>query len=352
MILYLLKDKGPLNSKGKLVLKVDYWRVCAASTVPLKHSEPENLQIECGSMAMHKSSSTTICHKTYRVALRDFLRYDGCHKTSRVLSRFVSHVAEFAFLTFIRAYREGRVLSGREGRGGCKDVLTGSFCTGVFFRIYTLQRRAGLRKNSLVSFVAASRGKKLRSDGSHGENGNVAPMHTKAAYIVGFRVSPTHRYEYERVERFERWFSDNGVECAYMATEKDNEACIKLFAEKCNYNKWRLCTETIWAPENFFSKILTSYFKTSCLWAPGLRYHEGKSGLQMEGVPQILGRFSASGTVMRSSSKGHIGSQVFVCCDHALLRQSIPLAQDSINSRRFPSVWAACRGNGSAEIDE
>eukprot|EP01018_Ginkgo_biloba_P018313 Gb_31327 [translate_table: standard] len=54
MILYLLKDKGPSNSKGKLVLKVDYWRVCATSIMTLKHSEPETLQIECGSVAMHR----------------------------------------------------------------------------------------------------------------------------------------------------------------------------------------------------------------------------------------------------------------------------------------------------------
>eukprot|EP01018_Ginkgo_biloba_P037090 Gb_28962 [translate_table: standard] len=90
-------------------------------------------------------------------------------------------------------------------------------------------------------------GKKLISDGSiNGENrngnGNAAPVYTKAAYILGLRVSPTHRrlgIGFKLVETLERWFSENGAEYAYMATEKDNEACIKLFAGKCNYNKFR-----------------------------------------------------------------------------------------------------------------
>lgn len=68
------------------------------------------------------------------------------------------------------------------------------------------------------------------------------PVCTKTAYILGLRVSPTHRrmgIGLKLVERLERWFKENGAEYAYMATEKDNEPCIKLFCEKCNYNKFR-----------------------------------------------------------------------------------------------------------------
>eukprot|EP01018_Ginkgo_biloba_P016134 Gb_14869 [translate_table: standard] len=48
------------------------------------------------------------------------------------------------------------------------------------------------------------------------------------------------------VERLEQWSSQNGVEYAYVATEKDNE---------------RLCTETIWAQENFFPQDIEAILK-------------------------------------------------------------------------------------------
>eukprot|EP01018_Ginkgo_biloba_P014509 Gb_32566 [translate_table: standard] len=69
--------------------------------------------------------------------------------------------------------------------------------------------------------------KKLTSDGTDGENGNgnAALVHLG----IGFKL----------VERIERWFCEKRVEYAYIATEKDNEACIKIFAEKCNANKFR-----------------------------------------------------------------------------------------------------------------
>ena len=40
------------------------------------------------------------------------------------------------------------------------------------------------------------------------------------------------------VVRLEHVFKENGAEYGYMATEKDNEPCIKLFCEKCNYIKF------------------------------------------------------------------------------------------------------------------
>jgi len=41
------------------------------------------------------------------------------------------------------------------------------------------------------------------------------------------------------VQAVEEWSRGNGAHYAYMATEKDNEACIKLFVEKCGYAKFR-----------------------------------------------------------------------------------------------------------------
>ncbi|KAH9309376.1 hypothetical protein KI387_037287, partial [Taxus chinensis] len=58
------------------------------------------------------------------------------------------------------------------------------------------------------------------------------PLYTKAAYILGLRVSPTHRRKgigLRLVEELEKWFKTKEADYAYMATEKDNDACIKLF---------------------------------------------------------------------------------------------------------------------------
>ncbi|RWW02587.1 hypothetical protein GW17_00034287 [Ensete ventricosum] len=41
------------------------------------------------------------------------------------------------------------------------------------------------------------------------------------------------------VDRMEEWFKEKGAEYAYMATEKDNEASIRLFTERCGYSKFR-----------------------------------------------------------------------------------------------------------------
>jgi len=68
------------------------------------------------------------------------------------------------------------------------------------------------------------------------------PLFANAAYILGLRVSPTHRrlgIGLRLVRAVEEWFRTNGADYAYMATEKDNEACLKLFVEKCGFAKFR-----------------------------------------------------------------------------------------------------------------
>ncbi|CAN0917864.1 Probable N-acetyltransferase HLS1-like [Linum grandiflorum] len=71
---------------------------------------------------------------------------------------------------------------------------------------------------------------------------NSLPVYTKAAYVLGLRVSPSHRrmgIGLKLVRRLEEWFRENGVEYAYMATENDNQASIGLFTDKCGYTKFR-----------------------------------------------------------------------------------------------------------------
>ncbi|KAM3363408.1 putative N-acetyltransferase HLS1 [Capsicum galapagoense] len=68
------------------------------------------------------------------------------------------------------------------------------------------------------------------------------PIFTKLAYILGLRVSPSHRrmgIALKLVCQMEEWFRANGAEYSYIATENDNQASIKLFNHKCGYSKFR-----------------------------------------------------------------------------------------------------------------
>ncbi|OVA09325.1 GNAT domain [Macleaya cordata] len=90
-------------------------------------------------------------------------------------------------------------------------------------------------------------GKKLSRNGKIGNRNDTyinkfVPVYTKLAYILGLRVSSSHRrmgIGLKLVTRMEYWFRENGAEYSYMATEKDNEASVKLFTERCGYSKFR-----------------------------------------------------------------------------------------------------------------
>ncbi|KAK6927099.1 GNAT domain [Dillenia turbinata] len=65
---------------------------------------------------------------------------------------------------------------------------------------------------------------------------------SKVGYILGLRVLPLHRRKgigLSLVNHLEQWFIDNQVNFAYMATEKDNEASVKLFINKLGYIPFR-----------------------------------------------------------------------------------------------------------------
>lgn len=64
----------------------------------------------------------------------------------------------------------------------------------------------------------------------------------KVGYILGLRVAPAYRRRrigLSLVCSLEEWFKSNGVEYAYMATEKDNEASIQLFVDRLGYTRFR-----------------------------------------------------------------------------------------------------------------
>ncbi|PWA51018.1 Acyl-CoA N-acyltransferase [Artemisia annua] len=75
-----------------------------------------------------------------------------------------------------------------------------------------------------------------------GEPPKPLPVYTKVAYILGLRVSPSHRrmkIGLKLVCRMEEWFRDNGAEYSYIATDDENEPSVSLFTEKCGYSKFR-----------------------------------------------------------------------------------------------------------------
>ncbi|KAG5023792.1 hypothetical protein AAZX31_07G222000 [Glycine max] len=60
----------------------------------------------------------------------------------------------------------------------------------------------------------------------------------KIGCILGLRVSPTHRRKgvgLKLVNSVEEWMLRNGAEYAFLATEKNNNASINLFTNKCKY---------------------------------------------------------------------------------------------------------------------
>ncbi|KAJ6811694.1 putative N-acetyltransferase HLS1 [Iris pallida] len=79
----------------------------------------------------------------------------------------------------------------------------------------------------------------------HRVDGGTCPIYTKLAYVLGLRVAPAHRrmgVALELVARMEEWFRANGAEYSYMATEKDNEASLRLFTSRCGYREFRTPT--------------------------------------------------------------------------------------------------------------
>ncbi|CAN8251436.1 unnamed protein product [Cochlearia groenlandica] len=68
---------------------------------------------------------------------------------------------------------------------------------------------------------------------------------TKLAFVSGLRVSPLYRrmgIGLKLVQRLEEWFLQNGAVYAYVQTENDNAASVKLFTEKSGYYKHRTPT--------------------------------------------------------------------------------------------------------------
>lgn len=83
--------------------------------------------------------------------------------------------------------------------------------------------------------------KKLDRSSSNGARHHL-PVYAKVAYILGLRVSPSHRrmgLGLKLVKKMEKWFVQHGADYSYLATENDNHASVNLFTNKCGYSKFR-----------------------------------------------------------------------------------------------------------------
>ncbi|KAJ9568225.1 hypothetical protein OSB04_004191 [Centaurea solstitialis] len=68
------------------------------------------------------------------------------------------------------------------------------------------------------------------------------PLYIKLGYLLGLRVSPTHRrlgIGMKLVQHLEEWCMKNDTDYAYMATDSNNEASLNLFTLKCGYIRFR-----------------------------------------------------------------------------------------------------------------
>ncbi|GMH24052.1 hypothetical protein Nepgr_025895 [Nepenthes gracilis] len=104
-------------------------------------------------------------------------------------------------------------------------------------------------------------GKKLARSGKNGHDhlAKPVPVFTKLAYILGLRVSPSHRrmgIGLKLVTKMEEWFRENGAQYSYLATGNDNHASVKLFTDKCGYSK--LCTLSILVQPVFAHRVRVS----------------------------------------------------------------------------------------------
>ncbi|KAI4355830.1 hypothetical protein L6164_004567 [Bauhinia variegata] len=85
-------------------------------------------------------------------------------------------------------------------------------------------------------------------------------VYVKLAYLLGLRVSPTHRrlgIGTKLVEHLEEWCKKKGAKYAYMATDCTNEPSINLFTKKCDYSKFRTLTMLV-QPVHAHSKPISS----------------------------------------------------------------------------------------------
>ncbi|PSR89364.1 N-acetyltransferase HLS1-like [Actinidia chinensis var. chinensis] len=121
------------------------------------------------------------------------------------------------------------------------DLMGDPICRIRNFPLHVMLVAVYREETELVGVIRGS----IKTVTSGKEASNGVPVYEKLAYILGLRVSPTHRrlgIATKLVQHLEEWCNQNGADYSYMATDTTNEASIKLFTKKCNYLKFRTPT--------------------------------------------------------------------------------------------------------------
>lgn len=103
----------------------------------------------------------------------------------------------------------------------------------------------GMIRGCIKTVTCGKKFSRISSNAAGTHHPLLLPIYTKLAYVLGLRVSPSHRrmgIGMQLVCKMEEWFRENGAEYSYMATENDNEPSIQLFTHKCGYYKFRTPT--------------------------------------------------------------------------------------------------------------
>ncbi|KAK9097180.1 hypothetical protein Sjap_022677 [Stephania japonica] len=191
---------------------------------------------------------------------------------------------------------------------------------------------------------------------------SAVPVYTKLAYILGLRVSPSHRrmgVGLKLVSRMEQWFRDTGAEYAYMATDKDNKPSVSLFTERCGYSKFRtpsILVQPVFAHRVKLPSRLMTIVKLGPVEADRLyRRHFSTTEFFPRDIDAVLRNPLSLGTFLAVPSRSEwTGIDRFLAepaeswavvsiwnCKEVFTLEGAPVAADSVGARAVQAVRGA-----------
>ncbi|CAM6095826.1 unnamed protein product [Calypogeia fissa] len=129
-----------------------------------------------------------------------------------------------------------------------QDVLGDPLCRVRHFPAYTMlvaeigTEIVGVIRAGIKVLVCGKKGASAPSPVGRGLTSVDVPVYTRAGYILGLRVSAAHRrmgIGHKLAVKMEDWCKEQGAEYVYFATTKDNEASVKLFTKRLQYEPFR-----------------------------------------------------------------------------------------------------------------
>ncbi|KAF3456351.1 hypothetical protein FNV43_RR01001 [Rhamnella rubrinervis] len=121
------------------------------------------------------------------------------------------------------------VIGSKKGNSIFTNMIGDPFCRIRFYPLHVILVAELIENKQLVGVIQGCI--KCVNTAFGGRN-------MKIGYILGLRVSPTHRrmgIGLKLVNSVEEWVLRNGAHYTFLATEKNNIASTNLFTIKCNY---------------------------------------------------------------------------------------------------------------------